>query len=292
MSTATSLSTTNRNDLSHLGIIQSEWIKLRSLRSTWWTFAILFVITVGVGIQMSSSTSFAWLDGGLSQTGMQAAGVNAVIIGTDINVLVVSVLGVLVIASEYSTGMIRSTFTTVPQRVPALLAKSLVLAIGTFLVVALAVAITIPISIGLLAGNGIDVRLDDPHYWRAMIGSICYLVLIGLMAFGIGAILRSIAGGIAVALGLVFVAPLALGLVGGSSAPQIWLQNFVALLPFNLGRALTAHPGYADFASPGVPLQRPEGLWVLEPWQGALGLVMWVVVVFTAAIVLLKRRDA
>lgn len=279
-------------NLSIGGIIHSEWIKLRSIRSTWWIYAAIVAITVGVGAQMSSSTSFAWFDGEVAQTGQQYAGVNVINLSTDINVLIVGVLGVVVIAGEYSSGMIRSTLTAVPRRVPALLAKALVFAVVTFLIGAMAVAVTIPISIPLLAGNGIDIRLDDPHYWRAMIGSVGYLVMVGLMAFAIGAFLRNIASGIATALGLVFVVPLGLGLVAGGAASQVWLHNLVALLPFNLGRALTSHPGYAEFVAPGSPLNRAEGLWVLEPWQGALGLVVWVVVLFSVAIVTLKRRDA
>ena len=97
---------------------------------------------------------------------------------------------------------------------------------------------------------------------------------------------------VAVAIGIVLVLPIGLGLVSGASQALLWLQNLSLLLPFNLGRALTTHPGYADFASPGLPLQRPEGLWVLEPWQGALGLAAWVIVLLTTAIVLVKRRDA
>lgn len=290
--TITPVFTAAGRDVSLWGIVRSEWIKLRSVRSTWWVYAAMVVVTVGVGTQMSSSTSFAWFDGRIAQSGMQAAAANVVNISTDINVLVVSVLGVLVIAGEYSTGMIRSTFAAVPRRVPALLVKSLVFAVITFLVGALAVAITIPISLGLLAGNGIVVRLDDPHFWRAMAGSVGYLVLIGLIAFGIGAILRNVVGGIAVALGVVFVAPLAIGLLAGSLESQVWLRNAAALLPFNLGRAWTMHPGYAEFSSPGLPLERQEGLWVLEPWQGAVGLVAWVIVLFIVATVTLKRRDA
>ncbi|RWZ67826.1 ABC transporter permease [Labedella populi] len=281
-----------RHGLSLRGMIRSEWIKLRSIGSTWWMYAALLVMTVGIGTQMSSSTSFAWLgDEQPTQMGMQAAAVNAMILGADINVLVVGVLGVLVIAGEYNTGMIRSTFTAVPRRVPVLLAKAMVFAVVTFLVGILSLAITVPMSIGILAGNGIDVRLDDPHYWRAVIGSLVYVVLVGLIAFGIGAILRNIAGGIALALGLVLVAPIALGLVSGVG-PQLVLRNVSLLFPINLGRALTAHPGYPDFAAPGEPPVRLEGLLVLEPWQGALGLVVWVVVLFAAAVVLLKRRDA
>lgn len=281
-----------RHDLSFGGIVRSEWVKLLSIPSTLWTYAVLVVLTVGITTQMSASTNFAWLEGGLTQPGMQAAGVNAVIISTDLNVLVVSVLGVLVIAGEYSTGMIRSTFTAVPRRVPALLAKFLVLAVVTFVVSALAVAIAIPISVSMLAGNGIDIRLNDSDYWRGMIGSVGYLVSIALIAFGIGAIVRNVVGGITMALGVVLVIPIGLGLVSGASQPLIWLQNLSLLLPFNLGRALNTHPGYADFASPGLPLPHPEGLWILEPWQGALGLVAWVMVLLTTAMVLVKRRDA
>lgn len=283
--------TSPRRNLSFAGILLSEWIKLRSIRSTWWSYAVLVVLTVGLAVQLSSSLSFDWYDGTPSQAAMQAAGVNSVMIGVEIGVLVVSVLGVLVIAGEYGTGMIHSTFTAVPKRVPALLAKALVFAAATFAAAALALVVAVPISVGLLARNGVDVRLDEPEYWRAMIGGVGYLVLTGLMAFSVGALLRNTTGGIAVAVGLVFAAPLALSLVGGFASP-IWMQNLSALLPSNLGRALYAHPGYADFASPGLPLERPDGLWVLEPWQGALGLGLWVVVPFTVAVVMLKRRDA
>src|SRR5690606_2516707 len=106
-------------------------------RSTWWIYAVMVVVTVGVGAQMSDQVDFAWFDGDMTQIGKQAAAVNALTISTSLNVLIVSVLGVLVIAGEYSTGMIRSTFTAVPRRVPALLAKFLVFAVVTSLVNAL-----------------------------------------------------------------------------------------------------------------------------------------------------------
>lgn len=292
MSTMT-VSTVNgpRRSVRFDGIIRSEWVKLFSIPSTWWTYAVLIVLTVGITTQISSATDFSWLEGGLTRAGMQAAGVNAVMISTDLNVLPVSVLGVLVVAGEYSTGMIRSTFTAVPRRVPALIAKFLLLAIVTFVISALALAIAVPISVSLLAGNGIHVRLDDPDYWRGIVGSAGYLVSVALIAFGIGAILRNVVGGVTVALGVVLVVPIGLGLVSGASEPLIWLKNVSTLLPFNLGRSLNTHPGYADFASPGLPLEQPEGSWVLEPWQGALGLAAWVVMLLTAAIILVKRSD-
>lgn len=290
--TKASVFTASRHDLSFGGIVRSEWAKLFSVPSTFWMYALLVVLTVGVTTQMSFAANFTWLEGGLTQPGMQAAGVNAMVLSTDLSVLPVSVLGVLVIAGEYNTGMIRSTFTAIPRRIPALLVKFLVLAAVTFVVSALAVAIALPVSVGALAGNGIDVRLDDPDYWRGMVGSVGYLVSIALIAFGIGAIVRNVVGGITTALGVVLVVPVGLGLVSGASETLIWLKNLSLLLPLNLGRALNTHPGYADFASPGLPLQHAEGEWILEPWQGALGLAAWVAVLLTTAIVLVKRRDA
>lgn len=289
--TAASVSAATRHDLSFGGVVRSEWIKLRSVRSTWWSYAVMVVVTVGVGAQMSDQVDFAWFDGEMTQIATQAAAVNALTISTSLNVLIVSVLGVLVIAGEYSTGMIRSTFTAVPRRVPALLAKLLVFAVVTLLVNALAVAIVIPLSTAIMTGNGVSIRLDDPDYWRVLIGTIGYLGAIGLIAFGIGAILRQVVVGVAAAIALVFVVPTAIGFVSGLFTSQVWLRNLTALMPHNLGYALTLHPGYDDFASPGSVVDVPDGLWVLEPWQGALGLVVWVVALLATAIVLLKRRD-
>ncbi len=291
--TTTRVEATTRHDLSLGAIVHSEWIKLRSIRSTWWLLTLMVVITVGIGIQMSASTSFIWLEGGMSQAGQQAAGVNAITSAVDLNLLVVCVLGVLVIVGEYSSGMIRSSFAAVPRRVPVLLAKALVLAGAVLVVGAVALAITIPISVAILAGNGVDVRLDDVDYWRGMIGGIVYLALIALIAFGLGAIFRSTVGGIAASIGLVLIVPIGLGLAAGGLADQVWLQNATRLLPFNLGRALYTHPGQDDYVTLGAEAEpAPSGLWALEPWQGAIGLAAWAVVVFAVAIVAVRRRDA
>jgi ABC-2 type transport system permease protein len=292
MTTATrSISTTPRHDVGFGGVVRSEALKLLSIRSTLWAYAVFAVITIGVTAQVSAATNFAWFDGEVSQAGMQAAAVDVVANSTVINVLVIGVLGVLVIAGEYSTGMIRSTFTAVPRRVPVLLAKYLVFGVVTTLVGLLALAIAIPISWGLLAGNDIHVQLNDPDYWRAAIGSVVYLTAVGLIALGIGTVFRSIVSGVTVTLGFLFVLPLALGLVGSALESQTWLRNIALVLPFNLGVALTTHPGWPEFASPGVPVEIEPGEWVLEPWHGALGLAVWVIALLVAAIALVKRRD-
>jgi len=277
------------HDLSFRSVIRSEWIKLRSLRSTWWIYSILLVLTVVLGAQMSSSLSFQGVDGVPSQDAVQDLAVYAVMVSTDFGALLVSVLGVLVIAGEYGTGMIRSTLTAVPKRLAALTAKALVFAAATFVVSAAAFAVTVPVSAGLLSGNGIAVRLDDPQYWFALLGGVGYLVLVGLIAFSIGALLRNTAGGIAVALGLVLAAPLALDLMLGFSQPS-WAENIATLFPSIAGSMIFSYPTEQSWVTLGAPAEGSG--WITEPWQGALVLAAWVAVLLTAAAVLLKRRDA
>ncbi|WP_286793132.1 hypothetical protein [Microbacterium sp. UBA3394] len=279
-----------RYGLSFGGIIRSEVLKLLSIPSTVWAYVVMAAITIGIAAQVSASTDFSWAEVEVSQAGMQATGAYALSISRNINVLVVSALGVLVIAGEYSTGMIRSTFTAVPRRVPAVIAKFLVFAAVTSLAGMLATVIALPITLPLLAENDVHVQAGDPHLWRVMIGTVGYLTAVGLISMGIGAVVRNVAGGLTAAFGLVVILPAALGLVGGLEQP-IWLQNAAVVLPLNLGAALTMHPGYPDFAAPGVEVVRPEGLWVLEPWHGAIGLAIWVVVALAAALVAVKRRD-
>jgi len=284
-STPTPVFTPTGHDLTFGGAVASEWIKLRSIRSTWWCFAILAALTVGFAALLSSTLST-----GSSPTGetAQSLAVQAVTIGISFSSLVVSVLGVLIISGEYGTGMIRSTLTAVPKRTPALIAKALVFAIATFVVSAVSFAIAVPISVALLSGKGIDVDLGDPKYWLALLGGVAYLVLVGLIAFSIGAIVRNTAGAVAVALGLVLAAPIVLSLIGALTQ-LVWVQNLEKLLPSSAGGTLASYP--VDSAAPtGMPVT--EGLWTFEPWQGGLVLVAWVVVLFATAVVLLKRRDA
>ena len=281
--TTTRVFTPSGADLSFGGMLRSEWIKLRSIRSTIWCFAILVALTVGFGALLASTISAPT---GMPAETAQSLSVQAVTIGISFGSLVISVLGVLIISGEYGTGMIRSTLTAVPRRVPALFAKAIVFAVVTAIVSALAFAIVVPISVGLLSGKGIETDLADPAYWLALLGGVAYLVLVGLISFSIGAIVRNTAGAIAVALGLLLAAPIVLSLVG-SLTQLTWLQNLATLLPSQAGGAL-----YGYHSDAAAPVPAPEGIWTLEPWQGGLVLVVWFAVLFVGAAVLLKRRDA
>ena len=271
-------------DLDFGGVIRSEWVKLRSVRSTWWAYAILLTVAVGVGAQVSSSLGFEGMPGVPTQDAIQDLAVYAVTVSTDFGALIVGVLGVIVIAGEYGTGMIQSTVTAVPRRVPILFAKALVVAAATFVVSSVALAMTVPVSVMLLAGNGVVVRIDDPQYWIVLLGGVGYLVLVALIAFSIGALLRSTAGGIGATLGLLLVAPLAMSFL------PTWAANIAVLLPSVAGDVLMSYPTDQSWVDLAAPTAGSD--WITEPWQAGLVLIAWVVVLFTAAAVLLKQRDA
>ncbi|MDT4972827.1 MAG: type transport system permease protein, partial [Pseudonocardiales bacterium] len=138
-------------------VLRSEWTKLRSLRSTCWSAAFVVLATVGLGIFMGARWAH---QSGPIPPGFDAT--NTSLSGTYIAQLIVGALGVLTITSEYATGMIRATFSAVPQRRTLLAAKAVVLALGT-LVVAEAVCFVAFVSCqALLANKGVGVSLGDP----------------------------------------------------------------------------------------------------------------------------------
>lgn len=270
-------------------VVRSEWIKLRTLRSTVWSFAIIVVMTVLIGLLFASvyDVSFGPAQ---DQAGQNTIALAAVTGGVSLTQLVAAVLGVLIISGEYTTGMIRSTLAAVPRRLPALWAKALVLAVCTFVIGFVASAVTLLITVPILAGKGIEPQLLDGDFVRSVLGTAAYLALIALLAYGLGVILRSSAGGIAAAAGLIFLVPTVLSIVAAVSGTA-WLSNAAAFLPSNAGARMYAYnAGEPDpFAAAGADLSE---VITLDAGQGALVLVAWVVVLLAVGAVLLKRRDA
>lgn len=270
-------------------VVRSEWIKLRTLRSTVWSFAIIVVMTVLIGLLFASvyDVSFGPAQ---DQAGQNTIALAAVTGGVSLTQLVAAVLGVLIISGEYTTGMIRSTLAAVPRRLPALWAKALVLAVCTFVIGLVASAVTLLITVPILAGKGIEPQLLDGDFVRSVLGTAAYLALIALLAYGLGVILRSSAGGIAAAAGLIFLVPTVLSIVAAVSGTA-WLSNAAAFLPSNAGARMYAYnAGEPDpFAAAGADLSE---VITLDAGQGALVLVAWVVVLLAVGAVLLKRRDA
>lgn len=264
-------------------VVRSEWIKLRTLRSSMWCLALVLLLTIGFGLLLAATVNQPH-PGGIPVDSQKQLVVQVATLGVNFTQLVVAVLGVLVISGEYTTGMIRSTFAAVPTRLPALFAKLLVTVVVTFVVGLVAIAVTAIVTAPILSGKGVDVHLFDSDVMLALLGGAGYLALIAALAFSIGAILRNSAGGIASALGLILVVPPILSIISAVTNAT-WVRNVGAFLPSSAGEKMFA-------IAPKVAAQAPADLVVLNGGEGLLVLVAWVVVLLAIATVLVKRRDA
>jgi ABC-2 type transport system permease protein len=259
-----------RGRVTQLGVFRSEWTKLHSLRSTRWALLATAVMTIGFGIIASAVTVSRW--GTLSAADKASFDpLASSLLGVRFGVLAIGVLGVLLITGEYATGMIRSTMTAVPKRLPVLWGKA-----GVYALVALAIAVPaafIAFFAGqaILSGKHIQIALSHPGVPGAVIGAAGYLTLVGLFAMGLGAILRSTAAGIATFAGIMYVVPPLISILPSSISNSI-----DPYLPSNAGQAMMQIGHHANTLSPGAGLAVFAG---------------YVAVVIAAAAVLLVRRD-
>ena len=289
---------TTGHKLSFGGELRSEWIKLRSLRSTLWCYLIIFVLTIGLGLLIASALPVP-ASGAPAATHdvQQSTWVTVATLGIGFAQLVSAVLGALVITGEYGTGMIRSTFAAVPKRLPAIAAKALVFGVTTFVIELVGLVIAALVTAPLLPGKGITADFGDGKVWLALVGGAGYVALIGLLAFGIGLIIRSSAGGIASALGLVLVVPTILQVLATVTRAD-WPADIAAFLPASAGGKLYAYQGAAaESLAPGragaaSAAASASNVIVLDSWQGLLVIVGWVVVALVVGAILVKRRDA
>jgi len=268
-------------------VVRSEWIKLRSLRSTAWCFAVIAVIVVGFAALFASVASgFEGMEATPEQ--QQALGVQVITIGVAFAQLVAAVLGALVITGEYGTGMIRSTFTAVPRRTAALVAKVLIVGVGTFVVSGLALVVAALVTTPLLSSStGIDLDLGDSGLWWSLVGAAASVAMIAMISFGLGAIIRNGAGGIAASIGLVFVLPIIFS-IGMAVIAEPWIYT---LYEFTPPQAATRVFEYQVEGSSMLTPPTVDDAVVLTPWQALAVLAGWVVALFVVAVAAVKRRD-
>ena len=259
-------------------VVASEWIKFSTVRSTVWSLAVTVVVMVGISVLAAWAGTMEGAEADPNAPGSAAA---LAISGYFLAQLVVVVLGVLAISGEYTTGMIRSTLTAVPTRVPALLAKALVLtaivAIVSLVGVALSYVATMPFHDQL----GVELDLSDGEAVRILLGTPLYLATIALLALAVGALLRHSAGALATVLGLLLVIETVLALV-----PLTLFENISPFLPGTAGARLIMDAQQIEMST--LFQTGPA----LTPWQGYGVLLAWALVLLTAAAVLLRRRDA
>ncbi|MEO7016610.1 MAG: ABC transporter permease subunit [Leifsonia sp.] len=253
-------------------IVRSEWIKFRSLRSTFWTYAVVLVLGLGITSLVVFTIPEASLNR-LPEAARTSFLTSSASFGLYFGQLAVAVLGVLVISGEYSTGMIRSSFAAVPRRTPVFVAKAFVLFVCSFVVGLVTTAAGYAIAAPVLGSKGLDVQFTAGTIW-SILGAGLYLGLVSVFALGLGTVLRAGAGGIAAALGVVFLLPIIVTIVNSLTNID-WLKHVPQYLISSAGQALAGSKN-ADF----------------EPWQNVLVVVAWTAVSFIAGAIILKRRDA
>lgn len=264
--------------------LRGEWIKVSSLRSSWWSIGLVAVI--GVGMSALVATAIVAVVAALQDNsssnleGLQP--ILAVVSPMQFTMLLAAILGVISVTGEYSTGMIRSTLTAVPRRAWVFASKSVVLAAtlaGVSLVVfGLALALVAPI---LSAGN-VPIPFDKPELSiLPVLYAIIAMGLYALFGVGIGFLMRNGAGAISVAVGLLFVAPILLSIIANflpTADSWDWLRNLSDYLPMPLGQY---------FVNPDT-----FGLSPVSTWGGLLGLLAWVVAALGGGYLVLAKRDA
>ena len=208
------------------GTLRSELTKIRSVRSTYWTLFLLVAAGVAWSIAYCVGEASRWASMApqdrLGFDPTQSSVVGLALLGQ----LVIVVLGTLTLTSEYSTGMIRTSLTVMPRRGVLYGAKAAVLT-----AVALAVAFVTSfasffIGQALLTNTHVSATLSQPNVLRAVLGSALYVVLCGLFAFGLGAIIRSTAGAMTAAYGLLFLVPQL-----AKALPSTWYADVDRWLP-------------------------------------------------------------
>jgi ABC-2 type transport system permease protein len=275
--------------------IRSEWTKLRSVRSTWISLAVIVVAGIGLSALVSNVEATRWASLGPVDRA-QFDPVRFSQTGEFISQFVVGVLGALIVTAEYSTGSIRTTLAAMPRRTTVLAAKAMVVAAVVFVVTQITAFISFFVSQAVLTAHGGKalpadssiltqlrssvipvVTLADGGAVRAVILCGVYLTLLTLIALGIGFILRHTAGAISLYVGLLLVIPLVIGILPSSISGSI--EKY---LPSNLGLAMiVVTTRKTDFA--GV---------LLSPWAATGLLALYAAIIVVLAGWVLARRDA
>jgi ABC-2 type transport system permease protein len=240
-------------------LVRSEWAKFRTVRSTYWSLMAAVVAMIGLGAIISSAQSG-------HPVGFDP--VSSSLSGVLLAQLAIGVLGVLFVTSEYSTGMIRTTFTAAPQRRKVIAAKAAV-----FAAVALVVG-TVTSLVTFLVGQAVSshgVSLTSPGALRSVIGVGLYLGLLAVFAVGLGTIIRSTAGAIASVFGLILVLPAV-----AQALPTSIRDSVDKYLPGNAGQAI---------------FHTIRDTSTLSPWVGLGVFALYAGAALSAGLVLVGRRD-
>ncbi len=259
--------------------VHAEWTKLRTLASTWWLLLAAVALTIAVGAAVGAAFHCHPFACAPARTGADPAKLS--LAGVYLGQVIVALLAVLAIGGEYSTGMIRLTLTAVPRRLTMLTAKAAVvtgwtLAAGLLAVLgsALAGRLILP-GRGLTAAHGYVLpSLSDGPDLRAACGSVLYLVLVALLAFGVTTAVRDPAVAIGAVLGLLYLFPIVASVI----PDHVLARHLLQIAPMSAGLYIQSTVGVRSLP--------------LTPWQGLGILAAWAFGALALGAVVLRLRDA
>ena len=267
------------------GVLRSEWLKLTSLRSTYW----LVGITIAGAVTTAAMFAFLFRMAGEEMTGPSGQPISdsSIIPGPEFvaisvastALITIGILAVLAITSEYSSGSIRTTFTAVPARQRVLGAKTLVVILISGVTTLIATALSW-VTLRVIYPQGFTD--SEVGAFDVVGGSALYLMAIAAFALGVGALVRSSAAAMSIVLGLFLIVEQVMLVVAVFNET---MANIVAFLPSTAGSLITnGSMSTAMLAESNAPQ--------LTPWEGYGVLMIWVVVVYSLGALRLQKGDA
>ncbi len=248
-----------------LDLLTSEWTKFRSVRSTYWTLLIALITPIGI----SAAVAFTFASVPAS-SGPPPDPLLPDVVSLEYAVIAIAVLGVLMFSSEYSTGLIRITFTAAPRRPAVFAAKAVVLGAVTLVAGEVVAFVSFFLAQAVLNGHHEGVSLSRPGVPGAVLAAGLLLCVCATLGLAFGSIIRHTAGGIVATIATILVPSLL------DVLPAPWNGRIGRFTMLDAAHQITAlHPG-TNLFSPG---------WSL------LVLLAWPAAAVAVAMVLLTRRD-
>ena len=252
-------------------VTRAEWIKFYTVRSTMWGYLVTLILTLGIGILITSAIRSQWTTFDPVRK-IIFDPVSTSLAGTLFAQLAVGVIGVLFIASEYSTGAIRTTLSAVPNRTQLVVGKLIVLSVTTLIFCEFVCVGAFLIGQRIFSGVVPTASLDNGAVVRSVLFAGVYLTLLAIFGFSLGLVVRVQAAAISIFTSLLLVVPIIDFLL-----PQSWQAHITKFQPSALGRAMMSTSPPDQFFSAGTALAI---------------LTAYVVVVLAAGLIIMHRRDA
>lgn len=194
-------------------LVAAEWLKHRSLRSTWIAYGATALAVIGFNTGIAYDTYSHWTlqvskdrasfaSGGIAL--QQAFSANAALLMA----LAIGAIGALTIIGEYSTGTIRTTFAAVPSRRSVMAAKAAVVTVVTTVFGAFVAGVSFIVTQAILDGRDAGVSIGDPGAFRVVLASALLAPVCALAGLALGAVIRHTASTMITSVVVILVLPL------------------------------------------------------------------------------------